>query len=156
MSNDHGESDVSSTESETTRTVGNFPHGSRETSATFASLEADRSEKTRCHTSDMHVAEESDGFIVPEKRMNNIGVLPVAESVEGRRPTEENARQSLRDWTQRQLPRLRGRSGVRETARTQSVASTSSSKAGAVCGSSARTDLCGGWPERAIPTAITN
>src|SRR5208283_3130729 len=25
---------------------------------------------------------------------------------------------------------------------------------GAVCGQAARTDLCGGWPEMAIPTAI--
>ena len=33
MSNDHGESDVTPTESETTRTVGNFPRGSRETPA---------------------------------------------------------------------------------------------------------------------------
>src|SRR5713226_7008250 len=31
MSNDSGESDVTPTESKTTGTVGNFPHGSRET-----------------------------------------------------------------------------------------------------------------------------
>ena len=30
----------------------------------------------------------------------------------------------------------------------------STSEVRAVCGSSARTDLCGGWPARAIPTAI--
>ena len=30
----------------------------------------------------------------------------------------------------------------------------STSEVRAVCGSSARTDLCGGWPEKAIPTAI--
>ena len=29
-------------------------------------------------------------------------------------------------------------------------------EAGAVCGSSARTDLCGGWQETAIPTATSD
>ena len=57
MSNDHGESDVTPTESETTGTVGNFPHGSRETPEVFASsMEADRSEKARRHKADMYVA----------------------------------------------------------------------------------------------------
>ena len=88
MSNVNGESDVTPTESETTGTVGNLTHGSRETLATSAAPRAaDRSEKTRCHTSDAHVAGESDGFIVPEKRANKTGT-PVAESVEGRGPPE--------------------------------------------------------------------
>jgi len=65
----------------------------------------------------MHVAEESDGLIVPEKRANNIGVPPVAESVEGRGPIEENAPQSLRDRTQSRPSRSRGLPGVREAAR---------------------------------------
>ena len=38
MSNDKGESDVAPTESETTGTVGNFPHGSRETPVTSVSF----------------------------------------------------------------------------------------------------------------------
>ena len=46
MSNEsHGESDVTPTESKTTGTVGNFPHGSRETPVTSVSMEAERSEK---------------------------------------------------------------------------------------------------------------
>jgi hypothetical protein len=47
MSNEsHGESDETPTESKTTGTVGNFPHGSRETPVTSgSSMEADRSEK---------------------------------------------------------------------------------------------------------------
>ena len=65
MSNDHGESDVTPTESKTTRTVGNFPRGSRETPAASASREADRSEKARCRKSDKHAAGESDNPIVP-------------------------------------------------------------------------------------------
>ena len=46
MSNDHGEFDEAPTESKTTGTVGNLPHGSRETPVTSISvMEADRSEK---------------------------------------------------------------------------------------------------------------
>lgn len=127
MSNDHGESDVTPTESETTGTVGNFPHGSRETPATFvSSMEADRSEKARCHKADMHVAGESDSSIVPKKPANNGSLLP-AESAEGRELTEENIEQSLLDRTQRRnadgtpfVPRSRGLLGVREATRKDS------------------------------------
>ena len=57
---------------QTTRTAGNFPHGSRETPATSASsMEADRSEKAQCLKSDMHVVGESDRSIVPGKPANN-------------------------------------------------------------------------------------
>ena len=75
MSNEReGEFDETPTESKTTGTVGNFPHGSRETPATSASpMEADRSEKARCHKSDMHVTGESDSSIVPEKPANKGG-----------------------------------------------------------------------------------
>ncbi len=113
------------TESKTTGTVGNFPHGSRETPATSASpMEADRSEKARGHKSDMHVAGESDSSIVPEKPANKGGVPLPAESVEGRGLTKENTEQSLLDRTQRRnsdgtpfVPRSRGLLGVREAAR---------------------------------------
>ena len=90
MSNVQGEFDASPTESKTTRMVGNFSHGSRETPVTSASpMEVDRSEKARCHTSDTYVSGESDGSIVPEKRANKAGT-PVAESVEERGPPEGN------------------------------------------------------------------
>ncbi len=68
MTNVNGKSDMIPTESETTSTVGNFSHGSRETPATSSSpMELDRSEKARCQHPDMHVAGESDSFIVPEE-----------------------------------------------------------------------------------------
>ena len=121
MSNDHGEFDVAPTESKTTGTVGNFPHGSRETPETSASREADRSEKARGLKPDMHVSGESDSSIVPKKQANNDGVPPSAESVEGRGLTKENARPSLPDRTQRRAPRSRGLSGVREAARRDSI-----------------------------------
>ena len=92
MSNErHGESDVTPTESKTTGTVGNFPHGSRETPETSVfSMEADRSEKARGHNPDMHVAGESHSSIVPEKPANKGGVALPAELAEGRELTKEN------------------------------------------------------------------
>ena len=54
MTNVNGKSDMIPTESETTSTVGNFSHGSRETPATSSSpMELDRSEKARCQHPDM-------------------------------------------------------------------------------------------------------
>ena len=70
MSNAHGEFPITPTESQTTRTVGNFPRGSRETPETSVSQEADRSEKARCRKSDVHVSGESDSSIVPKKQAN--------------------------------------------------------------------------------------
>ena len=84
MSNEsHGKSDVTPTESKTTGTVGNFPHGSRETPVTSVScMEADRSEKARGHNSDMNVTGESHSSIVPKKPTNKGRVPRPAESVE--------------------------------------------------------------------------
>ena len=65
MSSVSGEFDMAPTESETTGTVGNFPHGSREAPVISASpMEAERSEKARSHKSDMDVSGESDSSIV--------------------------------------------------------------------------------------------
>jgi hypothetical protein len=123
MSNErHGESDVTPTESKTTGTVGNFPHGSRETPVTSVSwMEADRSEKARGHKSDMHVSGESHSSIVPKKPTNKGRVPRPAESVEERELTKENAEQSLLDRTQGRkadgkplVARSRGLLGVRD------------------------------------------
>ena len=121
MSNDRGESDVTPTESETTGTVGNFPHGSRETPVISAlPMEAERSEKARGHNADMHVIGESDSPIVPEKPANKGWVPEPAELVEERGLTKENTEQSLLDRTQSRnsdgrplVARLRGLLGVR-------------------------------------------
>ena len=126
MSNEReGEFDETPTESKTTGTVGNFPHGSRETPLTSVSfMGADRSEKARGHNTDMDVTGESDSFIVPEKPANKGGVPQPAELVEGRELTKENAEQSLLDRTQSRKvdgtpfeARSRGLLGVREAAR---------------------------------------
>ena len=101
MSNDQGEFDAAPTESDTTGTVGNFPHGSRETPVTSVSIvEADRSEKARGHNADVHVIGESNSSIVPKKPANKGRVPRPAELVEGRGLTKENTEQSLLDRTQ--------------------------------------------------------
>lgn len=115
--NEHGESAVTSTESQTTRTDGNLSRGSREIPGTSASQEAGRSAKARCHNADMHVSGKSDSLVVPEKRVNNAGPPTAAESVEERRLTKENDEQPLRGRTQSRTPRSRGLFGVREAAR---------------------------------------
>ena len=90
------------TESKTTGTVGNFPHGSRETPVTSAfAMEGERSEKARGHNSDMHVIGESHSSIVPKKPANKGGVPLPAELAEERELTKENTEQSLLDRTQR-------------------------------------------------------
>ena len=102
MSNEReGEFDETPTESKTTGTVGNFPHGSRETPLTSVSfMGAERSEKARGHNPDMDVIGESDSSIVPKKPANKGEVPRPAESVEGRGLTKENTEQSLLDRTQ--------------------------------------------------------
>uniref|UniRef100_UPI00029A2453 reverse transcriptase domain-containing protein n=1 Tax=Schlesneria paludicola TaxID=360056 RepID=UPI00029A2453 len=117
MTNVNGESDVTPTESRTTRTVGNIPHGSWEIPAASTPLGADRSEKARCHIADMHATGKSDSLVVPEKRANNAGPQTVAESVEERRLTKENDDQPQRDRTLSRVSRSRGLFGVREAAR---------------------------------------
>ena len=120
-----GEWAVTPTESETTSTIGNPSHGSRETPATSAApMATDRSAQARCRTADMHVVGESDSPIVPEKPANKAGPLPVAESVEERGLTKENTGQPLPDRTQRRnkdgtpfRPGSRGLLGVRAAAR---------------------------------------
>ena len=146
MSKVFGKSDDPPTESETTGTVGNLSHGSRETPATSpASMAGDRSAKQK-RDADAYVAGESDRSIVPKKSTNKESKPPrakassstpmfeallSAESMEGRGLTEENAGHSPLDRTQSrkvdgQSPELtpgepsaarsRGLLGVREAA----------------------------------------
>src|SRR5690349_11545657 len=125
MSNEDGEFDKAPTESKTTGTIGNLPHGSRATPLTsVSSMGADRSEKARGHKSDMHVSGESYSSIVPGKPTNKGWVPKPAELVEGRGLTKENTKQLLLDRTQSRksngkpfIPRSRGLLGVREAAR---------------------------------------
>jgi hypothetical protein len=128
---------------------------------TFVSQEADRSEKARCHKSDVHVSGEADGSLAAKKQPRKGNSLP-AESLEKRRLTSEIAQQSLLDRTQRWTTRLvvppmspecRAYE-KRQTVIVSQCAAWSSSSERAECGSPARTDLREGQPGRTVPIAI--
>jgi len=73
-------------------------------------------EKAMSQKSNMHVAGESDGCIVPTKGPNPRGQLQ-GEGLEGRRPTRENVGQTTVARTQSRFPTFRGLDDVREVAR---------------------------------------
>ena len=105
-------------ESQTPSMRGNSLHGNRETPAiSSAGGGEERSDKAQGRTADAHVAGESDGPLVPEKRANKAGPTAAAESVEGRGSTKGNARQATAGRTQGREPASRGLWGVREAAR---------------------------------------
>src|SRR6202162_2240640 len=66
--------------------------------------------------SNMHVAGESDGRTVPTKCPNKNG-KPLAEGMEGRRPTKENIEQTTASQTQSWVNASSGLFGVREAAK---------------------------------------
>jgi len=110
---------------------------------------AGRPEKVSDRTSGMHACGKSDGCIVPKKLPNKDGHCSSAEAVEGRRPTEGNTLPSAAPRTQCRTGASIGLQRVREAATLLRQAP----EVRAVCGSSARTDLRGGPPARAVPTA---
>jgi len=71
---------------------------------------------SRTSNSNLHVAGESDGRIVPTKGPNGEGQLS-KEGLEGRRPTKENIGQTPMARTQSRFPLYRRWDGVREAAR---------------------------------------
>ena len=77
---------------------------------------AGRLEKALSQKSNMHVAGESDGRILPAKCPNN-GEQAPAEGMEGRRPTKENIEQATPPRTQSRISELSDLFGVREVAR---------------------------------------
>ena len=101
----------------------------------------------------MNGGEESDGVVVPMKQANKATAdqAGAAEFVEGRTPTKENTSQSTCPWHRTGYGRKQGLRGVRQVARECGL--TPSFEVGAVCGNSARTDLCGGRSAMAVPTA---
>src|SRR3954467_3468915 len=122
-------------------------HENRETSSVPVE-QTGRSEKALCRTADMYALEESDRCVVPMKQLNKEG-QPSAEAVEGRRRPKENLHY---------LARVRLRAGnLCHRGRAECAdSSTPLSKGRAVCGNSARTDLCGGRFVRIVPTATPN
>ena len=79
-------------------------------------LAAGRLEKAMSQKSNMHVGGESDGCVVPAKCLNNSG-KPLAEGMEGRRPTKENAGQTTASRTQSRIGATSDLASVRRVAR---------------------------------------
>jgi len=105
-----------SAQSETPGMHGNSTRENRETPATPVREDAaGRLEKALSQKSNMHVAGESDGRIVPAKCPNN-GEQAPAEGMEGRRATKENIEQATAPRTQSRTSELSDLRGVREVA----------------------------------------
>jgi RNA-directed DNA polymerase len=96
---------------------GNSTRENRETPSTpVVEVRAGRLEKAMSHKSSMHADGESDGREVPTKCPNK-GGKPLAEDMEGRRPTKENTGQTTASQTQSWSNASHGLLGVREVAR---------------------------------------
>jgi len=97
--------------------LGNSTRENRETPAPPVGEDAaGRLEKALSPKSNMYVAGESDGRVVPAKCPNN-GEQAPAEGMEGRRPTKENIGQATPPRTQSRTSELSDLHGVREVAR---------------------------------------
>ena len=108
---------LDSAQSETPYMLGNSTRENRETPATPVGEDAaGRLEKALSPKSNMYVAGESDGRVVPAKCPNN-GEQAPAEGMEGRRPTKENIGQATPPRTQSRTSELSDLHGVREVAR---------------------------------------
>jgi hypothetical protein len=129
-------------------TLRNNMHENRETSAASRS-KRERSGKAICRKPDMNAVEGSDRAVVPMK-LPNKEAFALAEAVEGRARTKENAAELHTSPTQSgEIRAPRGFVACAEWILTSGQVS----KVGAVCGSAARTDLCGGRSAMAVPTA---
>src|ERR1700688_706584 len=126
-------------------------HENRETSgAPRPERERGRSAKAQSHTADAHALEESDRAILSMNQTNK-EERSSAEPGEKRARAKENIVQSDTSPTQR------GEVSVPKIARCASSSiARQSSKVGAVCGSAARTVLCGGRSAMIVPTATVS
>ena len=95
----------------------------------------------------MHEREKSDPAVVAVKLANK-AERSAAESVEPRAGTEGNAGQHSTCRAQYRVSVSPALERIRHVRR-------QTPEVGAVCGKSARTDLCGGYGEIRIPTATT-
>ena len=132
--------------SETLCMLGSNLHGSWEIS-TAPTEHGGRGREGASHNAAIHAAEKSDTPVVPEKLPNK---GEPAEAMEERGVTKGNMQQTTSCRTQCRESGLPGLMRVRES---KSSVSRHLPKVGALCGSSARRDLCGGWEVTPIPTA---
>src|SRR5665811_972994 len=99
----------------------------------------------------MCIRDRSDSAIVAAKPTNKAG-RPAAEPVERRAGTEGNAGQHSTRRAQYRESVSQALGHIRQIAKRALRRQTP--EVGAVCGKSARTDLCGGRPVMDVPTAI--
>jgi RNA-directed DNA polymerase len=144
--------------SETRRMSGRHSSGKRDTREASRSQVGPRGE-LQGDKAAMNATRESDSCIVPEKGSNKATAgAEAAETPEGRRLAERNPREQNTDRAQNRQTVERALERIREAVRRDiSVGALMRAiiEAGARCGSSARRDLCGGCPERGIPTALS-
>jgi RHS repeat-associated protein len=109
-------------------------------------------------TAAMNDGGKSDWLIVPGKLPNNGSGWPLpAEEVEGSGQAKGNLERHNRVWTQRQTTRNYVANRCAQRALGYANARHAfAPEAGARCGNSARRDLCGGPPARAVPTATSH
>ena len=100
----------------------------------------------------MSAREKSDLSEVAEKRANK-AASAAAELVERRDGAMENAELQSTVRTQSRVAVSQAQVRIREAVFTREAVSSSPSKVGARCVSSARRDLCGGRREISVPTA---
>ena len=126
-------------------------HENRETSGAPRPRKGTRPvREAQSHTADTHALEESDRAILSMNQANK-EERSSAEPGEKRARAKENIVQSDTSPTQR------GEVSVPKIARCASSSiARQSSKVGAVCGSAARTVLCGGRSAMIVPTATHN
>ena len=100
----------------------------------------------------MSAREKSDLPVVAEKRANK-AASAAAELVERRGGAKENTELQSTVRTQSREAVSQAQVRIREAVFTRGAVSSSPSKVGARCVSSARRDLCGGRREISVPTA---
>ncbi len=143
-----------STWSQTPCTYRSFLRGTREVPLlALASCQGPRGQKES--TTMMNDGGKSDWLIVPEKLPNKgCGWPQLAEEVEESGQAKGNLERQTRVWTQIQIARrhLSNRCAQRASGHPE-TRQAFVPEAGAQCDNSARWDLCGGRPVRAVPTA---
>lgn len=116
VGNERGESPTDPAQSETPGTSGNSMRENRETPLVSGSNTPDRLEKATSQTSSRHAGGESDGQVLPAKRLNK-GERSPAEGVEGSCSTKGNTEETRTHRTQGRERVSQGLGGVREAAR---------------------------------------
>ena len=133
--------------SKTLRMPGSDLHRSWEISAVPGAIRPGGAGKVDDRNPAIHAVEKSDTPIVPRKPPNN---GQPEEAMEGRGVAKGNAGETLAVRTQSRAPASSGLEGIRADA---PLSSRHSPAARALCGSSARRDLCGGRGVTPVPTA---